>query len=275
MTDLLTGQRAVITGGSGILGRGLALALAEDGASVYVGGSSEDSARQAIQSILRDHPQAQELQSRLHPLAMNVLDSALLLAAAEVVEQAGGADILVNAAGGNRPAASVGPEQSFFDLDANAVNEVIHLNLTGTIAATQAFSRGMVERRQGCIVNIASMSGLKPLTRVVGYSASKAALINFTQWLAVEFAQKYGPGLRVNAISPGFFLTEQNRYLMQKDDGTLTPRAQTILAHTPQGRFGVPEDLISTLRWLVSPESQFITGINVPVDGGFSTFGGV
>ena len=147
MTDLLTGQRAVITGGSGILGRGLALALAEDGASVYVGGSSEDSARQAIQSILRDHPQAQELQSRLHPLAMNVLDSALLLAAAEVVEQAGGADILVNAAGGNRPAASVGPEQSFFDLDANAVNEVIHLNLTGTIAATQAFSRGMVERR--------------------------------------------------------------------------------------------------------------------------------
>ncbi|MEF2277798.1 SDR family oxidoreductase [Deinococcus sp. YIM 134068] len=273
--QMLEGQRAVVTGGSGILGRRLALALAEDGATVYVGGTREESARQAIDAVLEAHPQAQDLRPRLLPLAVNVLDPASLHAAARRTEEEGGTDILVNAAGGNRPEASVGPEQEFFDLDLLAVDEVIRLNLTGTLAATQAFSRGMTGRGRGSIVNIASMSGLRPLTRVVGYSASKAALLNFTQWLAVEFAQKYGPGLRVNAISPGFFLTEQNRYLMLGEQGEPTERARRILAHTPQGRFGVPDDLVSALRWLVSPHSAFITGTNIPVDGGFSAFGGV
>ncbi|MFD2610400.1 SDR family NAD(P)-dependent oxidoreductase [Deinococcus taklimakanensis] len=275
MAGKLDHQVAVITGGSGVLGRGMALALAEDGAMVFVGGMQEQSAAQAIEAVLQGHAQAARLREKLHPLSMNVLDAVSLDAAAEIVAQAGGCDILINAAGGNRPAASVGPEQSFFDLDLNAVDEVIRLNLTGTFAATQTFSRAMVERQRGCIVNIASMAGLRPLTRVVGYSASKAAMLNFTQWLAVEFAQKYGEGLRVNAISPGFFLTEQNRYLMLDENGEPTARARSILAHTPQGRFGVPEDLISTLRWLLSPESRFVTGANIPVDGGFSAFGGV
>lgn len=272
---MLHGQRAVVTGGSGILGRRLALALAEDGATVYVGGSREDSALKAIAEVLEGHPQAEDLRHRLLPLVLNVLDSASLKVAAERTEDEGGTDILVNAAGGNRPEASVGPTQEFFDLDLQAVDEVIRLNLTGTLASTQAFSQGMARRGQGSIVNIASMSGLRPLTRVVGYSASKAALINVTQWLAVEFAQKYGPGLRVNAISPGFFLTEQNRYLLLGEQGEPTERARLILSHTPQGRFGVPDDLVSALRWLVSPHSSFITGTNIPVDGGFSAFGGV
>ncbi len=275
MIRMLENQVAVITGGSGVLGRGMALTLAEDGATVFVGGTREQSVTQAIEAVLGGHAQAAELRQRLRPLSLNVLDAASLKAAAEMVAQAGGCDILVNAAGGNRPEASVGPEQSFFDLDLGAVDEVIRLNLTGTFAATQTFSTSMVERRRGCIVNIASMAGLRPLTRVVGYSASKAAMLNFTQWLAVEFAQKYGEGLRVNAISPGFFLTEQNRYLMLDDQGEPTARARSILAHTPQGRLGVSEDLISTLRWLVSPESRFVTGANIPVDGGFSAFGGV
>lgn len=275
MTGVLTGQRVVITGGSGILGRSMALALAEDGATVYVGGQTPATGAAAIAEVLKNHPRQAELQANLKPLACNVLDLETLKTAAAEVEAAGGIDILINGAGGNISSAGTTPETSFFDVDLNAVEKVVDLNLHGTIAACQVFGAGMCQRGHGVIVNIASMSSLKPLTRVLGYSASKAAVANFTQWLAVNLAQQYGAGIRVNAILPGFFLTEQNRYLMQHADGSLTPRAQTILAHTPQNRFGVPDDLISTLRWLVSPQSSFVTGINIPVDGGFSAFGGV
>ncbi|GEM85569.1 SDR family NAD(P)-dependent oxidoreductase [Meiothermus granaticius] len=268
---ILEGQRAVVTGGSGILGRAMALALAEDGARVYLGARSQASALKALEALQA----SPEVRARVLPLAFDVLDPASLEQAAAQVEAEGGADILVNAAGGNRPAASTAPDRDFFALDLSAVEEVMSLNFTGTLRATQAFGAGMARRQSGCIVNITSMAAVRPLTRVVGYSAAKAAVVNFTQWLAVHLAQAYGPGLRVNAIAPGFFLTEQNRYLMLKEDGGLTERAQTILAHTPQNRFGAPEDLLSTLRYLVHPQSRFVTGVVLPVDGGFSAFGGV
>ncbi|WP_216326565.1 SDR family NAD(P)-dependent oxidoreductase [Deinococcus aestuarii] len=271
----LHGQRVVVTGGSGILGRVMALALAEDGATVHVGGRSAESSERAIAEVLEGHPNRADLQGRLKPLVFDVLDPASMHSAAAEVDAAGGTDILINAAGGNVPSASTTPETTFFDVDLKAVERVIDLNLVGTVAATQAFARGMCERGQGVIVNVSSMSAVRPLTRVLGYSASKAAVDNFTQWLAVNLAQQYGRGLRVNAVAPGFFLTEQNRYLMLNEDGSPTPRAQSVLAHTPQGRFGEPGDLVSTLRWLVSPHSAFVTGIVVPVDGGFSAFAGV
>ncbi len=183
--------------------------------------------------------------------------------------------MLINAAGGNSPAATTSAEQSFFDLDTQAVSRVFSLNFTGTFQSCQIFGRDMAGRKQGCIVNITSMSGLRPLTRVPAYSAAKAAIINFTEWLAVHMAQEYNPAIRVNAIAPGFFLTEQNHYLMVDADGKLTARGQAIVDHTPMGRLGEPNDLAGTLLWLVSPASSFVTGIVVPVDGGFSAYSGV
>ena len=152
---------------------------------------------------------------------------------------------------------------------------ILETNLNGTLRSCQVFGRGMAERKQGCIVNITSMSGLRPLTRVPAYSAAKAAIVNFTEWLAVHMAQEYTPAIRVNAIAPGFFLTEQNHYLMVDADGKMTPRGQAIVDHTPMGRLGTPEDLPGTLLWLVSPASAFVTGVVIPVDGGFSSFSGV
>jgi NAD(P)-dependent dehydrogenase (short-subunit alcohol dehydrogenase family) len=272
---VLEHQRAVVTGGSGVLGRVMARALAEDGATVYLGARSEANAQAAIQAALEGIANKSELEARLKPLVFDVLDKSSLEAAAALVEAGGGANILVNAAGGNRPAASTTPDKDFFTLDLEAIEEVMRLNFHGTLSTTQAFAAGMAQRKAGCIVNITSMAAVRPLTRVVGYSASKAAVVNFTQWLAVHLAQTHGPGLRVNALAPGFFLTEQNRYLMIQPDGNLSPRAQSIIAHTPHERFGEPEDLVSTLRWLVSPASKFVTGTVIPVDGGFSAFGGV
>ncbi len=272
---MLEGKRAVVTGGSGILGRVMARALAEDGATVYLGARTLESAEKAIEAVLKDDPARETLISRLKPLIFDVLNAASLQEAAARVEADGGADILVNGAGGNRPAASTTPEKDFFALDLAGVEEVMNLNFQGTLLSTQAFAASMAKRGEGSIVNITSMAAVKPLTRVVGYSASKAAVVNFTQWLAVHLAQAYGAGLRVNALSPGFFLTEQNHYLMVLPDGSLSDRAKSILAHTPHNRFGAAEDLVSTLRWLVSPASKFVTGTHIPVDGGFSAFGGV
>src|SRR5438874_2584063 len=185
-------------------------------------------------------------------------------------------DILINAAGGNSPQATTSAERSFFDLDLQGVDSVFGLNFMGTFLSCQVFGRGMAERGQGCIVNVTSMSALRPLTRIPAYSAAKAAVANFTQWLAVYMAQEYSPRIRVNALAPGFFLTEQNRYLLtDRQSGDLTPRGQAILNHTPMGRLGTPEDLLGALLWLISPASAFITGVIVPVDGGFSSFSGV
>src|SRR6266852_4716464 len=264
------GQTAVITGGSGVLGSVMARALAQAGAKVAILGLHEEKVMVAASAIQSEGNQALGI-------ACDVLDRASLEHVLEqVVETFGPIDILVNAAGGNSPQATTTATQPFFDLDRAAVEQVFGLNFTGTFLACQVFGRGMAERGQGCIVNIVSMNALRPLTRIPAYSAAKAAVANFTQWLAVHMAQEYSPRIRVNAIAPGFFLTEQNRFLLtEAESGTWTPRGQTILQHTPMGRFGVPEDLIGTLLWLVSPASAFVTGVVVPVDGGFSAFSGV
>ena len=264
------GQTAVITGGAGELGRPMAQALAEAGVNVAIISLHAASADKAAAAI-----QAQG--GKALGIACDVLDSAALQQAlAQVHSTFGAVDILVNAAGGNRPEATTNPTQTFFDLDSAAVGKVFDLNFQGTFLPCQVFGRGMAERGQGCIVNIASMSGLRSLTRIPAYGAAKAAVANFTQWLAVHMAQEYSPNIRVNAIAPGFFLTEQNRFLLtDAQNGSMTPRGQAIVDHTPTGRLGQPEDLRSTLLWLVSPASAFVTGVVVPVDGGFSAFSGV
>src|SRR5713101_243696 len=249
------GQTAVITGGSGVLGSVMAHALAQAGAKVAILGLHEEKVMVAASAIQSEGNQALGI-------ACDVLDRASLEHALEqVAETFGPIDILVNAAGGNSPQATTTATQPFFALDRAAVEQV--------------FGRGMAERGQGCIVNIVSMNALRPLTRIPAYSAAKAAVANFTQWLAVHMAQEYGSQIRVNAIAPGFFLTEQNRFLMIDQQGAWTPRGQTVLQHTPAGRLGTPEDLIGTLLWLVSPASAFVTGAIIPVDGGFAAFSGV
>ncbi len=264
------GLTAVITGGSGQLGRTMAEGLAEAGVKVAILSLNTGTSAMVAGAIRTDGGQA-------IGIACDVMDRAALEGALEQVTSTfGPVDILINAAGGNHPQATTSAERTFFDLDLQAVDHVFGLNFIGTFQSCQVFGRGMAERGQGCIVNVASMNALRPLTRVPAYSAAKAAVANFTQWLAVYMAQEYGPRIRVNALAPGFFLTEQNRYLLtDAHSGALTPRGQAILNHTPAGRLGRPEDLLGTLLWLVSPASAFITGVVVPIDGGFSAFSGV
>jgi NAD(P)-dependent dehydrogenase (short-subunit alcohol dehydrogenase family) len=183
---------------------------------------------------------------------------------------------VINAAGGNNPQATTSPDLSFFDLPEDALRFVFDLNIAGTIIPSQVFGRSMAERGEGTILNISSMNAFRPLTRIPAYSAAKAGVSNFTQWLAVHMAQEYSPHIRVNAVAPGFFLTEQNRFLLtDPETGELTDRGRTIIEHTPMGRFGEPEELLGTVLWLLSPASGYVTGIVVPVDGGFSAFSGV
>jgi NAD(P)-dependent dehydrogenase (short-subunit alcohol dehydrogenase family) len=218
-----------------------------------------------------------EAHGRAVVFTADVLDAAAMRTAAhEVVREFGRVDCLLNGAGGNHPGATTKPELSFFDLPEDALRFVFDLNMLGTIIPSQVFGRLMAEQKEGVILNVSSMSAMRPLTRVLGYSAAKAGVNSFTQWLAVHLATEYSPRIRVNAIAPGFFLTEQNRFLLtDKETGDLTARGQSIIAHTPMGRFGEPEDLLGTLLWLLSPASAFVTGVVVPVDGGFSAFGGV
>jgi NAD(P)-dependent dehydrogenase (short-subunit alcohol dehydrogenase family) len=266
----LSHRTAVITGGSGHFGRAMAHALAQAGAQVAILGRHVETVRTVAEAIQAEGGAA--LAS-----ACDVLSRASLEQSREHIASAfGQVDILINAAGGNSPAATTSAQQSFFDLDTGAINYVFGLNCSGTLQSCQVFGRGMAERGQGCIVNVTSMSALRPLTRVPAYGAAKAAVANFTQWLAVHMAQEYSPAIRVNAIAPGFFLTEQNRYLMvDAQNGTMTSRGQAIIDHTPMGRLGAPEDLLGTLLWLVSPASAFVTGVVIPIDGGFSSFSGV
>ena len=263
----LAGKAAVVTGGAGILCAEMCRALATAGAQIAV----LDLRLEPAETL------AAELGNGAIGLACNVLDKASVETAAQkIVSAYGRVDILVNGAGGNKPQATTNPEQSFFDLPADALRWVFDLNLMGTILPSQVFGKIMAEQKSGVIINISSMNSFRPLTRIAAYSAAKAGVSNFTQWLAVHMAQEYGPEIRVNAIAPGFFLTEQNRFLLtKKETGVLTPRGQQILAHTPAARFGNPNDLAGTLLWLVSPASAFVTGIIVPVDGGFSAFSGV
>jgi NAD(P)-dependent dehydrogenase (short-subunit alcohol dehydrogenase family) len=263
------GRTAVVTGGSGYLGRVMALVLAQVGVKVAILGRHAETAQTVAKTIQAEGGAA--LGVACDVLSRDSLEQSL----EQITSAFGPVDILINAAGGNSPSATTSTEQSFFDLDTEAVNRVFGLNFTGTLQSCQVFGRGMADRKQGCIVNITSMSGLRPLTRVPAYSAAKAAIVNFTQWLAVHMAQEYHPAIRVNALAPGFFLTEQNHYLMLDADGKMTPRGQTIIDHTPMGRLGAPEDLSGTLLWLVSPASTFVTGTVIPIDGGFSSFSGV
>jgi NAD(P)-dependent dehydrogenase (short-subunit alcohol dehydrogenase family) len=262
----IQGKIAVVTGGAGVLCAAMCRALAEAGAKVAV----LDLRLEPAEAL------AAELGNGALGVACNVLDKASVEAAAQkVVDAFGRVDILINGAGGNKPQATTNPEQSFFDLPADAIRWVFDLNLMGTILPSQVFGKIMAEQKNGVIINISSMNSYRPLTRIPAYSAAKAGVSNFTQWLAVHLAQEYSPEIRVNAIAPGFFVGDQNRRLLLNEDGSLTPRGQQIMSHTPLDRFGVPEDLLGTLMWLVSPASAFVTGIVVPVDGGFSAFSGV
>ena len=264
------GQTAVITGGSGVLGSAIASALAKAGVRVAVISLHETSSAKVAETIRAEGGEA-------IGIACDVMDrTALEKAYEEILRSFGSIDILINGAGGNQPHATTSPERSFFELDEHAVDTVFKLNFTGTFLSSQVFGRSMVEQGHGCIINIASMAALRPLTRVATYGAAKAAIVNFTQWLAVHMAREYSDHIRVNAISPGFFLTEQNRFLLtEAETGAMTARGQAILDHTPMGRFGAPEDLVGTVLWLVSPGSRFVTGTVIPIDGGFSAFGGV
>ena len=259
----------VITGGNGTLGSSMARGLAQAGASVFILGRNAEKSARVVDHLAADGLAVEAIQC-------DVLDEASVdQAVAKVLATAGRVDILINAAGGNQSGATIMPEQSIFDLSVEQFRKVSDLNLVGTLIPTMAFAKPMVDQRKGCIINISSMSAQLPLTRVVGYSAAKAAVDNFTRWLAVELATKYGEGIRVNAIAPGFFIAEQNRSLLLDDKGELTARGETIISQTPMRRFGKPEELLSTVRWLCADDSSFVTGIVVPVDGGFSAFSGV
>lgn len=265
----LQGEIAVVTGGTGVLCSAMAKALARAGANVAVLGRSREKADRIVGEI-------SEAGGKAIGVTCDVTEKTSLVSAADEIQtKLGAPTILINGAGGNRPDATTGPDKSFFELSSKAVEEVVRLNYAGTFLACQVFGKPMTDAGRGCIVNITSMAALRPLTRVMGYSAVKAAVENFTRWLAVHVSQNYSTDIRVNAIAPGFFLTEQNRFLLQAEDGTWTARGQQILDHTPLSRFGAPEDLISTLLWLVSPSSSFVHGIVVPVDGGFSAYSGV
>jgi NAD(P)-dependent dehydrogenase (short-subunit alcohol dehydrogenase family) len=271
----LQGRVAIVTGATGVLGGAMARGLARAGARVGILGRREERAQALADKITEEGGNAL-------PLSADVLEKDQLMTARRAtLERWGRIDILVNAAGGNSPAATVEDGAKVLALPVEAFREVLDLNLLGTLLPIQVFGEAMTngarpEGAEGCVVNISSMAAQKPLTKVVGYSAAKAAVENLTRWLAVEFAHnKYGAGIRVNAIAPGFFLGEQNRAMLLNEDSSLTERGEEIIGHTPAGRFGEPEELVGTLIWLCSPAAKFVTGIVVPVDGGFSAFSGV
>lgn len=260
---------AVITGGTGVLGSVMAKHLAAGGAHVAILGRRVDAGNSLVDEIQKAGGKAFFIQADV----LNKED--LQQARKEIIAKAGTIDILINGAGGNMPGATIPPDKTFFDLDSKAFQQVVDLNLLGTVLPSQIFGEVMAANKKGIIINISSMAAFRPITRVVGYSVAKAAVDNFTQWLAVELARKVGEGIRVNAIAPGFFLTEQNRTLLTNADGTLTARGNSVINQTPFARFGDPEELIGTLLWLCSDSSRFITGVVVPVDGGFNAFCGV
>jgi NAD(P)-dependent dehydrogenase (short-subunit alcohol dehydrogenase family) len=265
----LADRTAVVTGGTGVLGQAMVKGLASAGARVVIIGRRKEAAENLSKEILNEGGKA-------IAISANVLEADELLKAKEIInKEFGSIDILINAAGGNMAGAVIPPDKNFFDLNLKDFQQVVDLNLLGTVLPTQIFSQDMAAKGKGVIINIASMASFRPITRVVGYSAAKAAVENFTQWMAVEMAKKFGEGIRVNAISPGFFLTEQNRNLLTNPDGTYTARGQAAINQTPFGRFGRPEELIGTLVWLCADSAAFVTGVNVPVDGGFNVFCGV
>jgi len=266
----LKDKTIAITGGGGVLCGTMASALAGAGAKIAVLDLIEAAAAKVADQI-------NSAGGRAIAVKCDVLDKASLQTAQEKINaELGKIDILINGAGGNKKEATTSPDLSFFDLPSEALQFVFNLNFIGTLLPCQVFGKEMAESGGGIILNISSMCAFSPLTKIPGYSAAKAAVSNFTQWLAVHVCQNYSKEIRVNAIAPGFFLTEQNRFLLTDEKtGDLTARGQTIIDHTPMGRFGEPEELLGTAIWLLSDAAKFVTGIVVPIDGGFSAFSGV
>jgi len=265
-----TGKTVAITGGAGVLGSEIVSALAGCGAKVALLEVNAEAGKALIERL-------GERGKQVSLFECDVLNpESIIQSAVEAKKSLGAIDCLVNGAGGNKPQATTSPEMKFFDLPPDAVRWVFDLNIMGTILPSQAFGRIMAEQGYGSILNISSMNAFRPLTRIPAYSAAKAAVSNFTQWLAVHMAQEYSPRIRVNAIAPGFFLTNQNRFLLtDKETGEWTARGKTIVGHTPMGRLGEPRDLIGSVLWLLSPAADFVTGVVIPIDGGFSAFSGV
>ena len=262
----IRGRVVVVTGGAGILGRSICVYLAEQGARVAVLDRDEKAGEALVGEIRAAGGDALFF-------ATDVLNREVLVSNREAILGAWGQiDILLNAAGGNMGGATIAPDKSFLDLEIDAFKKVVDLNLFGTVLPTTVFGEAMTARRKGVIVNFCSESALRPLTRVVGYGAAKAAIANYTKYMAAELAMKFSPEMRVNAIVPGFLLTNQNRALLTNEDGSYTDRARTIIAHTPAGRFAEPEELLGTIHYLVSDASSFVTGALAVVDGGFDAF---
>jgi NAD(P)-dependent dehydrogenase (short-subunit alcohol dehydrogenase family) len=265
----LEGKVAVITGGSGIIGGEIAKGLLNAGAKVVLLARNEENLISKVDNL-------RQIKDEVMGLKCDVLDEDNVnKASKEILKRFSKIDILINAAGGNIAGATIGLDQSIFDIEIKQFEKVTDLNLKGTVLPTLVFGRSMASRKKGSIINISSMAAYRAITRVVGYSAAKAAIDNFTRWMAVEMALKFGNGIRVNAIAPGFLLTQQNKHLLTNENGSLTERAKTIISITPFKRFGNPDEIIGTALWLASDASKFVTGTIIPVDGGFSAFSGV
>jgi NAD(P)-dependent dehydrogenase (short-subunit alcohol dehydrogenase family) len=262
-------KKVIITGATGVLGESMAKHLVKKGAQVIIIGRTPSKVEQLIGELRNQGGKADGF------LADVTNETQVELVAQKIRDRYKSVDILINLAGGNMPEAIVGPLQTLEDLSTEAVKKVMDLNYQGTLIPIKYFFPLMLANNSGNIINISSMAASRPMTRVVGYASAKAAIDNLTKWLAVEFNQKHGPEYRVNAIAPGFFLTEQNRSLLTESNGSLTQRGNQIISHTPMGRFGDPEDLLGTLQWLCSDASKFVTGTIIPVDGGFSAYSGV
>ncbi len=278
----LSGRAAIVTGGSGVLGRAIVMGLRRAGANVAVLARHPEAVDEVVAAVVPGLPGeadiagVADMAGEVIPLVADVLDvESLEDARGAVIERWGRLDVLVNAAGGNQAEATVPVGGSFFDLDADGFRAVLELNLMGTFLATQVFAKTMAGNGSGSVVNISSMAASRPLSRVVGYGAAKAGVENLTRWLADHIARQVSPGIRVNAVAPGFFLGDQNRALLTEADGSLTERGRAIVSRTPMGRLGSPEDLVGTVLWLASDASAFVTGTVVPVDGGFSAAAGI
>ena len=262
----IKGYVVAITGGTGVLGRTIAKYLALNGAKVIILGRKEDVGAEIVADIKKAGGECEFLKT-------DVMNQEVVQQNCDyIVEKYGRIDTLLNAAGGNMKGATITPEQTFFDLEAKQFQTVLDLNLTGTVIPTQVFLRPMVNQGKGSIINFSSMAAFRPMTRVCGYAAAKAGISNFTAFMATECAKKFGEGIRVNAIAPGFFITEQNRSLLTNPDGTFTQRGQDVIRQTPFGRMGKPEELCGTIHYLMSDAAKFVTGTVAVVDGGFNCF---
>lgn len=264
----IEGRVIVVTGGYGVIGGTIARGLAAAGARVAVMGRSVDAARALVEEVASTGGTAMVCTA-------DVLDESQVAAARDsVVDKWGQVDALVNAAGGN-VARARSDGRPVFDIPMDAFEEALQLNLHGSIVPTMVFGASMAARRRGCVVNVSSMASLQAISGVLGYSVAKAGIDIFTRWMGTELARRFGDGLRVNAIAPGFFVTTQNRHVLVNADGTLTQRSRTIIDRTPMARFGNPDELVGAVHWLCSDAASFVTGVVVPVDGGFSAFSGV